>query len=247
MLILGSLTAQAAGPIWLDLPLVRWNGPDAGIPRPPLQTNTRTGAPLDVQAICRRQERPPVNEAEQQVVAAGWWLQSYWPSAQRSDVTVVVANGWYDGMCRPWAYQAFTFAGGRFAGTLSPVTMDSRFDGMLDSVPTIRPGAIIDATFTRYADGDPLCCPSPPKVAVQYELTAVGGGRIFTPTAARQLPLPATTPAIPPAPGRLPNTGDDLTLMALAAMAAGLASVATGRRGMKPALRPIPVRDRRDQ
>ncbi len=245
-LLYSAVSAHAAGPIWLDTPLVRWNGPDAGVPRPPVQTNTRTGAPLDVQAMCRRQQRGPANEAEKQVAAAGWWLESYWPAAQWSDVTVVVANGWYDGMCRPWAYQAFAFVGDRFAGTLSPVTMNSRFDGMLDGTPTIRPGAIIDATFTRYADSDALCCPSLPKVAVQYELTAVGGGRVFTPTAARLVPLPELrpTPVGPAVPARLPNTGDDLTLVALAALLAGIASVVAGVRNMRPAPRPIPVRDR---
>jgi LPXTG-motif cell wall-anchored protein len=220
--------AWAAGPIWLDAPLQRWSGPASGVPKPPVQTNTRTGAPLDigqaVRAICRQQERGPLVEEEKQVSAAGWYLESYWPPVQAADVTVVTAVSWYDGMCRPWAYQALMFVGGRFAGTVSPVTMNSRFDGMLDRPPVIAPGPVVEATFTRYAERDALCCPSLPKVLVRYELTAVGAGRVFAPTSAAVLPLPPQTPA------RLPSTGDSLDTWALTLMAAGMAAATVGYR-----------------
>jgi hypothetical protein len=62
-------------------------------------------------------------------------------------------------MCRPWDYQAFVFDKGAFAGTLSPVLMDSRTDGALSDVRLLSPTSI-EATFLRYVDADPLCCPS---------------------------------------------------------------------------------------
>jgi hypothetical protein len=31
-----------------------------------------------------------------------------------------VATASYDAMCRPWAYDGFVFAGGRYAGTSRP-------------------------------------------------------------------------------------------------------------------------------
>lgn len=222
--------AAAAG--WLDTPLVRWNGPHQGVPQPPVQTNTRTGQPLDITAAvpasCLRQERGPASEEEKQVVSAGWRLQSYWPSVQQADITVVTALSWYDGMCRPWAYQAFAFAGGRFAGTLSPVVMNSRFDGTLFEGPLVHGGAI-EATFTRYADTDPLCCPSLPRVWVRYELVAEAGQRYFTPTSTRSLPLSVETPAVPvqpSVPSRLPNTGDIAGDAAALGLVLGLLSVA---------------------
>ena len=242
IVLVGSLSF-AASPVaatgWLDTPLVRWNGPHQGVPLPPAQTDSRTGRPLtverDVQAMCLRQERAPVTEEEKQVVAAGWRLQGYWPTVQQADITVVTALSWYDGMCRPWAYQAFAFVGGRFAGTLSPVVMNSRLDGTLADTVTLQPGGVIEATFTRYADSDPLCCPSLPKVWVRYDLVAEAGGRFFTPTATRQLPVAVAAPTTPPpgiappsVPSRLPNTGESAGKSAGAGLAIGLLSVLAG-------------------
>ena len=73
--------------------------------------------------------------------------------------TVLLAEASVDGMCRPWDYQAFVFVKGAFAGTLSPTLMDSRTDGALSEVRLLAPTSI-EAVSLRYADADPLCCPS---------------------------------------------------------------------------------------
>src|ERR1051325_9169879 len=89
----------------------------------------------DPRGICPRQERPPTTPDEQQLAAQGWKLESYWPARQQGDVVLLLALSSYDGMCRPWGFNAFVFAGGRFAGTLSPQPMNSRADGVLASQP----------------------------------------------------------------------------------------------------------------
>jgi len=73
--------------------------------------------------------------------------------------TVFTALAGFDGMCRPMGYQAFVYSEGRYAGTLSPVPMNSRTDGSLTRVHLVRSTAIT-AEFARYRDSDPLCCPS---------------------------------------------------------------------------------------
>ena len=62
-------------------------------------------------------------------------------------------------MCRPRQYQEFVFVRGIFAGTLSPVPMDSRTDGALGRV-TIPAADRVQAEYSRYGATDPLCCPS---------------------------------------------------------------------------------------
>ena len=234
--------AQAAGPIWLDQPLQGWNGPASGIPDPPQALNTNTGAVIPPQAICLREERGPVVEVEKQVAARGWRLETYWQPRQAGDVTVVTATAQYDGMCRPMAYQAFAFVGTRFAGTLAPEPMRSRFDGMLDGPPEVLPSAVIQATYTRYDDRDPLCCPSLPKSRVRFELAGAQNAGMFTPTAMTRLPLPAPSPAPAPAPGtpsQLPNTGDAPAALAWLVAVAGLAFTLAGCALRRPTPQPI--------
>lgn len=223
-------TVLAAEPSWLDQPLQGWNGPASGIPDAPQALNTNTGAVIPPQAICLREERGPVVEVEKQVAARGWRLENYWQPRQAGDVTVVTATAQYDGMCRPMAYQAFAFVGTRFAGTLSPEPMRSRFDGMLDGPPEVLAGAVIQATYTRYDDRDPLCCPSLPKSRVRFELAGLQNAGMFTPTAVTRLPLPAPSPApAPGTPSQLPNTGDAPGALPWLAAAAGLVLTLGGR------------------
>src|SRR5438552_14556580 len=115
---------------WLDAAPAQWNHPDS--PVPPAQPNN-----VPPQAICLRQERAAASPEEQQLAASGWKLEEYWPVRREGDVTLVTALSDYDGMCRPWRFNTFVFAGGRFAGTLSPSAMDSRFDGVLTGTPEL--------------------------------------------------------------------------------------------------------------
>ena len=154
------LALAAAAPArgaWLDESApAAWNKPGKAVPRAP-------GEQGNDDPRCREGERPAETSEDRAVSRAGWKLfrdyQAGW------GVKVIWGLVTYDGMCRPMAYQAFAFLDGRFAGTLSPAPMASRTDGSLSSVSlTAAPGApgtaALVGTFTRYAAGDPLCCPS---------------------------------------------------------------------------------------
>jgi hypothetical protein len=139
---------------WLDLSQpVDWNMAGAGVPT--------ANAPLDFGATAGQcsDYNPAVPSAEElAVVNAGWKLVR--PVTAANGVTIVTGLLSYDGMCRPMQFQMFVFVQGAFAGTLSPLTMNSREDGMLNEM-TIGPGGqSIQVTYRRYGDEDPLCCPS---------------------------------------------------------------------------------------
>ena len=74
-------------------------------------------------------------------------------------VTLLWGLSGYDGMCRPWNYQAFVFVDDVFAGTIAPEPMASRTDGAADDAD-IWFSDQLAAEFRRYAPEDALCCPS---------------------------------------------------------------------------------------
>jgi len=140
---------------WLDRPLVNWNRRAGSFPRLP-----RPPAPDAEAAItprCRQQVRRPASAAERAVVRRGWTL--YAPPQTSGTTKVILAMAGVDGMCRPLSFQAFVYSEGRYAGTLSPLRMDSRTDGALTNVRLTSPTRIT-AEFVRYKESDPLCCPS---------------------------------------------------------------------------------------
>jgi hypothetical protein len=139
---------------------------------------------------CRAAERRPETAADRAVARAGWKLfreyQGGW------GVTLVWGLAAYDGMCRPALYQVFAFVGGRFAGTLAPAPMVSRTEGSLTAVtlaaaPAGAPAEPIAATFNRYAESDPLCCPSR-TTRVRYRVEGRGAGTRIAPGAAETQP-----------------------------------------------------------
>lgn len=153
VLLLGATPVATADGSWLDAeqPAV-WNS--AGMPPPP------GPPPAELASIdprCLTQARWPETEEDDAVVAAGWLLSGAYQSGW--GMRIITAAGGFDGMCRPLGYQGFVFVDGQFAGTLSPVAMNSRTDGAAGN-PTISGADRIVATFSRYADTDPLCCPS---------------------------------------------------------------------------------------
>ncbi len=135
---------------WLDRPFNNWNNSNGNVPNAP-----RTLVPIDPR--CQSQVRQPDSLSDRAVTRAGWSLfgaaQSYGP------VTLVNAMAGVDGMCRPSLYNAFVFVNNRFAGTLSPTTMESRADGSLISA-RLNGTNNITADFARYRSTDALCCPS---------------------------------------------------------------------------------------
>ncbi|QUV86230.1 META domain-containing protein [Chloracidobacterium aggregatum] len=155
LLLAAAAEARPAGESWLDRPLTDWNrsrgGQLAPLPDPP-------DVP-DVAApdICNEQMRKPVQPFERTLVARGWKL--FGPVQVFGPAQVVMATSGLDGMCRPLGFQAFVTWDGRYAGTLSPVAMQARTDGALTRVELISPSRLM-AEFSRYAPGDPACCPS---------------------------------------------------------------------------------------
>src|SRR5262249_54568245 len=124
---------------------------------------------------CRQSERPAETAEDKQVTAKGWRLFNEYQGGW--NVKVIWALSSYDGMCRPWGYQVFVFVRGAFAGTLSPDAMNSRTDASLSSVQLAAPTVACDlliATFQRYGESDPLCCPSR-RTLVRYRIDPATG------------------------------------------------------------------------
>lgn len=138
-------------PSWLDQPLTNWNRPTSDFPRLP--------QPMPASNIsqCVSQIRQPSLDAERAVVAKGWKL--FGPLQTYDTTQLFLGTSGFDGMCRPLGFQAFVYVEGRYAGTLSPVLMDSRSDGVLYA-PYLSSGTEINVEFARYRSTDPLCCPS---------------------------------------------------------------------------------------
>jgi hypothetical protein len=153
LLIFQSSIADAAAQSWLDQPQPQnWNRAGAAIPTPPRSENSAADF-----ARCQSLVRPASTAEDKALTQSGWKL--YGPLQQFGPLTLVTGFSSVDGMCRPLQYQGFVFLGGRFAGTLSPVPMDSRRDGAFDQASLYRDSGF-EAEFRRYTPQDPLCCPS---------------------------------------------------------------------------------------
>jgi hypothetical protein len=176
------LSPLVSGAAWLDASSpAPWNQHGSQVPQAP-----------DVQGNddprCRESERPAETPEDRSVIARGWRLfhdyQAGW------GLKVIWALSGYDGMCRPWGYQVFVFVRGVFAGTLSPRPMDARTDASLFSVQLLSRLAGRDplvATFERYAESDPLCCPSR-RTLVRYRVDRSRGAPLLVPVAASSSP-----------------------------------------------------------
>jgi hypothetical protein len=175
--------------IWLDRAPSNWNMPGASVPAAAPASTTLP--------MCSDNERPPNTPEEAQLAAQGWKLETYWSPLGNPDEEILLATAGYDGMCRPWQFNAFVFANGQFAGTLSPEPMLSRVDGVLVSSPMVQSDGSIQAEFIRYLPTDPLCCPSAGRTRVLYSLQTVGGAPLVTPQqigTAGAAPPPAQVP-----------------------------------------------------
>jgi hypothetical protein len=166
-----SLPAAAQDGSWLDGDQSSWNTAGMEIPTAPeVDGNT------DPQ--CAEKERPAETAADKALVAKGWKL--YFAYQSGWDVTVVSALAGYDGMCRPWGYNSFVFVGDTFAGTISPEPMFSRTDGASSDV-TLWYENEITAQYVRYAETDPLCCPSNTS-AVTFTIEDTAKGPVLNPS-----------------------------------------------------------------
>jgi hypothetical protein len=155
---------------WLDQPLTNWNSPGMDIPQAPAMdphTNPQ----------CPPSARPPETDVDLALAAAGWTIFAGYQGGW--DTYVVRGLSGYDGMCRPNGYNEFVFVDGQFAGTISPELMYSRTDGTGD-VRTFAYKDLIGAEFQRYAERDPLCCPSG-HATVFYQVSRTAAGPVLVP------------------------------------------------------------------
>jgi hypothetical protein len=162
--------------LWLDESLAPWNTPAMPIPAAPPLGNTP--GPLNYD-MCARTVRPPETGEDGALVGAGWYLQG--PYHRGWGVTLVTATNDWDGMCRPAGYQGFVFVDGAFAGTVAPNPTFARTDGSFREIRLLDANSL-SATFTRYADTDPLCCPSRGTSSVTYRIDRTASGPVLVPT-----------------------------------------------------------------
>jgi hypothetical protein len=182
LLIAGVTSPRAAfaDGAWLDSPQPQnWNAPGQAVPAPPQPVNR---AELD--ARCLRTIRPSESDEDAQVEKQGWLLVS--PYTGGWNVRIIQGATGFDGMCRPLGYQYFVFSNGAFAGTLSPLAMDARTDGSLNTVfvngPESPNGPLaISANFGRYTAEDALCCPSSTS-SVSFQVRLEDGQPLVAPT-----------------------------------------------------------------
>lgn len=180
LLLAQSAIAQSApsepSGTWLDQE-TNWNTAGAEIPQAPIYEGGNNLPNCDIGV------RQAVLPEDALVEAAGWTLTG---SAEIfNDTTVIMGMADADGMCRPLQYQVFVFSDGEFAGTLSPMPMDSRTDGSLIDYELYREG-YLDASFNRYQPEDALCCASG-QSRLFYEVKTEGDQLVLVPQ------LPADT------------------------------------------------------
>ena len=160
------VAAQAPEPTWLDRPLSNWNTPGRAMPR--AMPNGET-----ISEITKRCTYLPMmrNTPGERTVADAGWLPFHMFDRQivQRDVEIVGGLAGVDGMCRPVDFNVFVFVSGRLAGTLSPADMASRTDGSIGGAIRLAEDDTIAAEFARYAEPDPLCCPST-RVTVRFRI-----------------------------------------------------------------------------
>ena len=178
----GNIVAPgSAEPIWLDEPIQQWNQPGMAVPT---VSSSETEPGRDQR--CTGDARSAETFMDAAVADAGWSLFNAYESGWGT--TMISGLSGHDGMCRPTGYHAFVFVDGLFAGTLAPLASVSRTDGALTRDARIEANGRIGAVFVRYADSDPLCCPSLPSVAVSYHVERHSAGPVLLVDRMTQIP-----------------------------------------------------------
>ena len=157
---------------WLRNPLVPWNSPGMAVPSAPLDV------PSFIEPLCARSVRPPETREDQEVASQGWVL--FGPYEGGWGIRTIGGTAGFDGMCRPTGYQYFIFMDGEFAGTLSPVPMAARSTGA-GRILAFDSEHRVTANFVRYANEDPLCCPSRPSVSIELRIEDTEQGPVEPP------------------------------------------------------------------
>jgi hypothetical protein len=167
----------AAQTAWLDQPLTGWNAAGSALPK------GTTDAAARADALKRCKLAAPATTADRALEAAGWIPQPHLDRPLvKDDMEIVAGVSSLDANCAPAAFNLFVFAGGRFAGTLSPDLMSPRKDAAAGPVRFVNDG--ISAEFARYKAGDSDCCPTA-RVAVQYRIDRSPTGPSVVPVTIR--------------------------------------------------------------
>ena len=183
-----TVSAQA-GTGWLDRPMTSWNQPSAGVPASGITADS--GAALARRCGFSVPLKPdttstPASTSTDAVRRAGWVPFLHLDQAiARDDVEVIGGMTAASPGCEPILFNLFAFAGGRFAGTVSPTPMTPSRDGAAGAVRITGTNALT-VEFARYAAGDSECCPSS-RVRVTYRIDKTGAGPTLIATDARQL------------------------------------------------------------
>ena len=166
LLVTTAVFAQAPEPTWLDRALSNWNKAARAVPR--AVPNGETIA--DMMKRCPDLRALRNTPGERALADAGWVpFHMFERQIVQRDVEIVGGLAGVDGMCRPADFNVFVLVGGQLAGTLSPGEMSSRSDGSIGGAIRLSEDETIAAEFARYAEADPLCCPSG-RVTVRYRI-----------------------------------------------------------------------------
>lgn len=181
LLVTTAALAQAPEPSWLDRPLVNWNTSGRALPR--AVPNGETIAEITKRCVDARMLR---NTPGERALADAGWLPFHMFDRQivQRDVEIVGGLAGVDGMCRPVDFNVFVFVGGRLAGTLSPAEMSSRSDGSIGGAIRLADDDTIAAEFARYAEPDPLCCPTA-RITVRYRIDRKATPPVVVPVGAQ--------------------------------------------------------------
>jgi hypothetical protein len=180
LLVTSAAAAVAQTASWLDQDRpVNWNKMRAAVPKAPAPE----GDPADTPR-CKDQVRAPDTSMDRAVTSRGWSLLG--PVTTYGTTSLILGSTSVDGMCRPLAYQAFVFVKSRFAGTLSPVPMNSRADGAENMIRVVS-ASELSVQYSRYAESDPLCCPSR-LTLVRFRVERMGDSPLVIPVMAQTRP-----------------------------------------------------------
>ena len=174
------LSAQlAAG--WLDRAPAGWNQPAAGVP--PSRIAADSHATLERRCGAPKSASPGAVDA---IRRARWVPFLHLDQAIASnDIEILGGMTGATPGCEPLYFNLFVFAGGVFAGTVSPVMMAPTRDGAAGAV-RITGADTLTVEFARFMPGDAECCPSS-RLRVSYRIDKSGAGPNLVPTDARQV------------------------------------------------------------
>jgi hypothetical protein len=147
---------------WLDRPMSPWQQGVVSVPTP---------GPEPYAALVRRCGSSAVatSVAADAIAKAGWVPFLHLDrQITGGDVEVIGGMSAASPGCEAAVFNLFVFAGGRFAGTIAPVTMAPSRDGVAGAV-RITGADALTAEFARYTPADAECCPSS-RVRVTYRI-----------------------------------------------------------------------------